>query len=154
MIYHQIKTMEYIKDSYFVAVKAFLIDNEGRLLILKDIYDDGWDIPGGRLRQEDFETPLADVLKRKMSEEVGEDVKYELGEPAVFIRHERLEDALNERRRIFAIGYQAKYLGGEIKLGQYIKDYKWVSIKDFVPEDYFVGGWLKGVKEFQEKFNK
>jgi len=146
--------MEYNKDSYFIAVKIFLINNQNELLIIKDIYDDGWDIPGGRLRQEDFETPLTEVVERKMLEEVGDKVKYELGEPAVFIRHERLEVGLNERRRIFAVGYQAKYLGGEIKLGQYIKDYRWVSLKDFVPEDYFVGGWLKGVKEFQEKFNQ
>jgi ADP-ribose pyrophosphatase YjhB (NUDIX family) len=142
------------KDLYFVAVKVFLQDSEGRLLIIKDVYDDGWDIPGGRLRPEDFTTPLADVVGRKMQEEVGEVVKYELGEPAVFIRHERLEVGLNERRRIFAVGYRAKYLGGEIKLGKYIRDYEWVSLETFVPEDYFTGGWLQGVKEFQLKYTK
>lgn len=146
--------MQQEKDTYFVAVKVFLVDDNDQLLIIKDIYDDGWDIPGGRLRIMDFDTPLEEVVERKMREEVGEDVQFDLGEPVVFIRHERFERASNDRRRIFAVGYQAKYLGGDIALGAYLREYKWVPLKDFVPEDYFVGGWLKGVKEFQEKLLK
>jgi hypothetical protein len=45
-------------------------------------------------------------------------------------------------------------LGGGIKLGEYLKEYRWVDLATFVPEDYFVGGWLKGVKEFQDTFRK
>jgi ADP-ribose pyrophosphatase YjhB (NUDIX family) len=142
----------YNKDLYFVAVKVFLVDNQNRLLIIKDIYDDGWDLPGGRLRPEDFFTPLEDVIVRKMKEEIGDVVKYKLGDPLVFFRHERFEVGVNEHRRIFAIGYQAKYLDGAIKLGEYKKDYKWVSLETFVPEEYFVGGWLQGVKEFVTRF--
>ena len=139
------------KDLYFVAVKVFLLDSHGRLLIIKDIYDDGWDLPGGRLRPVDFDAPLEEVVQRKMNEEVGDKVKYKLGKPVVFFRHERdevLASGNKEKRRIFAVGYEAEYLGGEIQLGDCLKDYKWVVIKDFKPEDYFIGGWLKGVQEY------
>lgn len=145
------------KDTYFIAVKVFLVDDADRLLIIKDIFDDGWDIPGGRLRKIDFDMVLEEVVKRKMEEELGSQVKYDLGKPIVFIRHERQEilpSGEKEQRRIFAIGYQAKYLSGEIKLGEYLKDYKWVALDTFAPEDYLIGGWLKGVKEFQAKFQK
>ena len=34
------------KDSYFVAVKVFLENKKKELLIIKDIFNDGWDLPG------------------------------------------------------------------------------------------------------------
>lgn len=142
--------MSHNKDLYFVAVKIFLEDGRGNFLITKDRFGD-WDIPGGRLRENDFETPLEEVVKRKMKEELGESVNYELGKPIVYMRHERneiLASGEREQRRIFAIGYQAQYLGGDIQLGGNHEKYEWVSRKDFKAEDYFTGGWLKGVQEY------
>ena len=142
------------KDTYFVAVKVFLVDDADRLLIIKDIYDDGWDIPGGRLRNVDFNAELSEVVNRKIKEELGSSIQYKLEDPVVFFRHERnelLASGKREKRRIFAIGYHTKYLGGDIQLGEYLKEYKWVPLKTLAPEDYFVGGWLKGVKEYLQK---
>lgn len=36
-------------------------------------------------------------------------------------------------------------------LGDHHDTYEWVDIKTFKPEEYFVGGWLVGVKEYQAK---
>lgn len=144
------------KDVYFVAVKAFLTDDSGRFLIMKDRFGD-WDILGGRLKEHEFETPLEVVLERKVKEEIGDVVQYKLGEPVVFMRHERneiLPSGEREKRRIFAVGYEAKYMSGEITMGKNHEKYEWVDIKTFEPEKYFTGGWLKGVKEFQAKYNK
>lgn len=144
------------KDQYFVAVKIFLEDQKGNFLITKDRFGD-WDIPGGRLRQNDFDTSLDDVVKRKLAEEVGTEVLYTLGEPIVFMRHERneiLPSGERAPRRIFAIGYEAIYTGGSIKLGSNHTEYKWVSPSDFKPEEFFTGGWLKGVKEYISRKKK
>jgi 8-oxo-dGTP diphosphatase len=141
------------KDTYFVAVKVFLEDGRGQLLALKDKFGD-WDLPGGRLREMDFATPLEEVIARKMQEEVGGDVRYRLGEPVVFMRHERVEASGTyggQKRRIFAIGYTATYMGGEIALGEYMEKFEWLPIDALVPEDYFAGGWLQGVKDYLEK---
>lgn len=135
------------KDLYYVAVKVFLEDN-GKLFIFKDKYGD-WDLPGGRLRKDEFETPLDQVIKRKMSEEIGDDVRYEIGKPMVFFRHERNEVGLGGQTiHIFAIGYEGKLLGGEIKLSELHTQMEWVDIASFKPEKYFTGGWLKGVQEY------
>ena len=139
------------KDLYFVAVKVFLEDGKGNFLITKDKFGD-WDIPGGRLRDQDFSTPLEKVAQRKMTEELGTEIVYELGKPILHMRHERdeiLSDGTREKRRIFAIGYSAVYKGGNITLGKNHEKHEWVSIKDFKPESYFKGGWLQGVKDFQ-----
>ena len=142
--------MSSAKDTYFVAVKLFLEDSDGRLLITKDKFGD-WDLPGGRLRENYFDVPLEKIAERKIVEELGKDVKYELGAPVVFMRHERdeiLPSGGREKRRIFAVGYKAKYLGGLIELGKNHEKYEWVSLDNFKPEEYLKGGWLKGVKDY------
>ena len=135
------------KDLYFVAVKLFLRKGN-KLLITHDVWD-AWDLVGGRLRREDFDTPLEQVVKRKITEELGNDVQYKLGGPVVFFRHERKEAGLGGQLvRIFAVGYEAEYLKGEIRLWQHHDKMEWVDIDTFKPEDYFEGGWLKGVQEY------
>lgn len=138
------------KDLYFVAMKLLLRDGD-KLLITHDIFGE-WDIPGGRIKPDEFEKPLESVIERKVREELGPEVKYKLGEPKVFFRHERNEHGIDGKRvRIFAVGYEAEYLGGDIKLGKHHDKMEWVDIKSFKPEDYFVGGWLKGIKEYLAK---
>lgn len=136
-----------IRDLYYVAVKLLLRDGD-KLLITHDIFGD-WDLPGGRIRANEFETPLEKVIARKIAEELGAGVKYELGQPVVFFRHERHEqDQGGKKVRIFAVGYQAEYVGGELKLGEHHDQYQWVDTKTFKPVGYFTGGWLRGVQDY------
>lgn len=135
------------KDLYFVAVKVLLRD-KNKLLITHDIFGD-WDIPGGRIKKDEFDTPLEAIIARKLREELGGAVEYQLGEPKVFFRVERAEHGLEGQMvRIFAVGYEAVYKGGEIELGAHHDRMEWVDIKTFKPENYFTGGWLKGVQEY------
>lgn len=134
------------KDLYFVAVKLLLRQGD-KLLITHDVFG-AWDIPGGRIKKDEFEAPLESVIERKIKEELGPEVKYRLDEPKVFFRHERKEQKLGEMVRIFAIGYEAEYLGGEIQLGDHHDKFGWVDVTSFKPEDYFTGGWLKGLQEY------
>lgn len=141
---------QYDKDLYFVAVKL-LIRNGQKLLITHDIYG-SWDLPGGRIKKDEFKASLRSVIKRKINEELGSDFKYSYGDPTVFFRVERNEHCLdNKTVRIFGIGYDAMYEGGEIKLGEHHDTYEWVDVHTFNPEDYFVDGWLEGVKEYLAK---
>ena len=136
------------KDLYFVAVKVFL-RRGNTFFIFKDGFGQ-WDLPGGRIRYDEFRKPLEAVIKRKMKEEIGSAVTYKLGKPFVFMRHERKEKMPHgtDKARIFAIGYEAKFLGGKIALPAHHVLYEWVPIKTFKPERYFKGGWLEGVKTF------
>jgi ADP-ribose pyrophosphatase YjhB (NUDIX family) len=135
------------KDLYFVAVKVFM-EKDGKLLIMKDSFG-CWDLPGGRIKPDEFETPMEGIVDRKMKEELGGQIKYEIGKPIVFMRHERVETAPgNPMVRIFAVGYEGKLKEGEIKLSSRHTEILWVDLKNFRPEDYFSGGWLKGVQEY------
>jgi len=135
------------KDTYFVAVKVFL-EKGGKFLIIKDNFGD-WDLPGGRLTRDEFETPLESIIARKMTQEVGPEVRYEVGKPLLFFRHERVEAAPgNPTVRIFAIGYQATWKSGDVKLSERHTELLWADPTTFKPKDYFKGGWLKGVQEY------
>ena len=134
------------KDLYHVAVKLLLRDGE-KLLITHDIFG-AWDLPGGRIKKDEFETSIDSIIARKMKEEIGEAVQYKLGEPKVFFRVERIEHNTQETVRIFAIGFAAEYLGGEIELGKHHDKMEWVDVNIFKPENYFTGGWLTGVEEY------
>lgn len=140
------------KDVYFVAVKLLLRDGD-KLLVTHDIFG-AWDIPGGRIKKDEFNKPLEDVIARKMHEELGEQVKYELGRPMTFFRVERVEQLQEGGEmpvRIFAVGYEAHYKGGEITLGKNHDEYRWVDVHDFKPETLFEGGWLVGLQTYLER---
>lgn len=138
------------KDTYFVAVKALLRGGDD-LLITHDVFGQ-WDIPGGRLTPDDFDLPLETVLARKLREELGDGVRYELGDPCSFFRHERSEHGLGGRRiRIFAVGFEARYLGGPIALGPHHDRYVWVEAATFPADEYFVDGWLTGMRAYQQR---
>ncbi len=135
------------KDLYYVAVKLFL-ERAGALLILKDVHG-GWDLPGGRLLRREFSVPLTRVVARKLREELGAALRYRLGEPKVFLRHQRREHVVGRPAvRIFAVGYQASFLGGSIKLSRRHSEFAWVPLRGLRPEQYFRGGWLTGVREY------
>ncbi len=134
------------KDLYHIAVKV-LLRKGGNLLITHDVFGE-WDIPGGRIKPDEFEKPLEKIVKRKINEELGHDVEYELEKPVIFFRHERTEHTTKLPVRIFAVGYDAIYKNGDIKLGGNHDKYEWVDIATFKPEEYFTGGWLKGLQEY------
>lgn len=144
------------KDQYYVAVKLFL-EKEGKLFIFKDKWGD-WDLPGGRIRKHEFDTPIEKIIERKMKEEVGEQVVYKLGSPIVTMRHERTEqvpgDGTKPTIRIFAVGYAAELIEGEPRLGDHHIEMMWVDPISFNPERYFTGGWLKGVQDYIALKNK
>lgn len=135
------------RDLYYVAVKVLLV-KDGKFFIFKDKFGD-WDLPGGRIRKDEFETPMEEVIARKMREELGDEITYAIGKPIVFFRHERSEaDRGGETVRIFGIGYEATLTGGKIKMSDLHTQSEWVDIKTFDPKPYFTGGWLKGVEEY------
>ena len=139
------------KDLYNIALKV-LLRKDDTLLITHDIFKH-WDLPGGRILPEEFQANFVDIIARKMREELGGKVEYVLGQPKAFFRVERIEDT-DKTVRIFAIGYEAQYLGGEISLGDHHDKMEWVSAMNFNPEDYFEAGWLKGMQEYQALLGK
>lgn len=137
-----------LKDPYFIAVKVFL-ERGDTFLIMKDKFG-AWDLPGGRIKKFEFETSLPAILERKLREELGTNFSYQVDPmPSVLMRHERIEASPgNPTVRIFGLGYSARLVSGEPELSDAHTEMIWVETATFIPEDYFTGGWLTGVKEY------
>lgn len=71
----------------------------------------------------------------------------------IFFRAERIENSTGQLVRIFAIGYDSEYIGGQLQLGDHHDKMELVNIDKFDPKEYFEGGWLAGVQEYINKFN-
>lgn len=66
--------------NYHISLKVLL--KKGReYLFLKDARGEHYDLPGGRIDTNEHHIPLTAVLDREVREELGNDVKYVLGEP-------------------------------------------------------------------------
>lgn len=137
------------KITPYFAYKVFLRDGD-KLLITHDIFGD-WDLPGGRVQIGEFGGSHQDVIHRKMAEELGDDVKYELGDFQTIFQVTRHEHNLDKEVQILALGYAAVYRGGEIKLGDHHDKMEWVNVTSFNPANYFTGGWLKGVQNYLDQ---
>ncbi len=71
------------KELFFVAVKIFFTF-KGKLLVLKDKFGQ-WDLSGGRIKINEFNKPLTSIVKRKIIEELGEQIKYQVNnQPDIF----------------------------------------------------------------------
>ena len=137
------------KDVYLIAVKA-LFRSGNKILLTHDIWDQ-WDLPGGRIKKDEFEKPLESVLERKLKEELGSSIKYKIGEPKTFFRVKRIEHLETGGEmtvKIFGIGYEVEYLGGKIILGSHHDNMKWFSIEELNPEEYLKGGWENGLNDY------
>lgn len=118
-------------ENYHIALKAF-VRKVGDVLILDDAYGKKCDLPGGRIGVGEFEAPLEEILKREIAEELGPDFKYKNNGPVAFFRHRRPENTLEGKPevRIFMIGFELEYLGGEIALSHEHSGWRWVPLAE------------------------
>lgn len=108
-----------------VAAKAFIVDDEERLLILKREPEnvqmpEAWELGGGRL--EPGENPF-EGLKREVMEETG--LEIEVQRP-LSVRHFTRKDG----QVITMLVFVCKPLGKEVKLSKEHTEFEWIPVKE------------------------
>ncbi len=107
-----------------ITIKAVVIDNNNRVLLLKrakhEINGGKWDLPGGTL--EEGET-IKEALKREVKEETGADI--EIGNIIKVSEFDKKHEEFNKRK---SLRYLAYYNSGKISLSDEHKTYKWIDI--------------------------
>lgn len=147
--------MQHNPDWYNVSLKIFLINQKGELLALKAAPTGSmagfYDFPGGRINDDEFNTPYEILIQRELAEEIGAQVKYELRlKPVSFSHHAYYSQRQGKEIRLLWLCFEAKYLGGEINISQEHADYKWLDLQQINLEDYFTAGPLEAVKRYLE----
>ena len=128
-----------------LAVKSFIVNNDGKLLMLKrdnkDLHTPGeWEIPGGRLTS--GEDPF-EGLKRETLEETG--LNIEILNP-MRIHHFTRDDG----QKITMVTFLCKPLSNDIKLSEEHSEHSWVDVDE--AKDKIHPSFLDEIKVFKELF--
>ena len=128
-----------------LAVKSFIINNKGELLIIKrdsnDIHCAGdWEIPGGRL--DPGEDPF-EGLKRETKEETGLDI--EIKHP-IRIHHFTREDG----QKITLISFFCRPLSNSVKLSKEHTHHEWCNLDE--AQTKLHEAFVKDINVFKENF--
>ena len=103
------------------------------------------DLPGGRIDNVEYETPLSEVLAREIREELGE-ITYKVGKPVFqYRRHSNATGVY-----VFITVYEAEFLSGKIRLSQEHSDYEWINPKThaFMIEEFYHEEELAAFKKY------
>ncbi len=130
-----------------VSLKIILKNEEGEILVLKTREESSlfgfYDLPGGRIKEDEIETPFEEILAREIAEELGENVEYEIKiKPVAIARHASLSGQL------FWVFFEALYKKGEIKISAEHSGYRWEKLNGENLERFFIKGSLEGMRNY------
>lgn len=125
-------------DIFRMAVKAFIRNEKGEILILKeaDEYSDGtnsgkWQIPGGRIEPgESYDKALKREIKEETDLEIEIESPFTVGEWRPKIRGQKFQ--------IVAVFFISNKTSGKVSLSEEHSDYKWIDPKN-PPSLDFIG---------------
>jgi 8-oxo-dGTP pyrophosphatase MutT (NUDIX family) len=141
-------------DYYQLSLKVIMTNDNNEILALGGMpngsYAGFYDLPGGRVDKDEFTTPLTDILKREIKEELGE-INYTLKpEPVAVGRHllSASISGLPEDVHVLYLFFEAKFISGEIKISDEHLDYKWFDLTKHKPSELFKSGNLEGINMY------
>lgn len=134
-------------QNYQVALKVFLKNKNDEILILENPshFENAWyfDVPGGRIDEDEFSTWYEEILRREINEEIWSEVEYSLSMTPVSMWRFQFKQT-----RIFMIFFEAQYISGDIEFSEEHASYKWVKFANINLEEYFLSWMLEWVKNY------
>lgn len=101
------------------------------------------------MNEEEFFEDYEKIIRREVTEEIGEDAKFEIIlKPVSFSRNSYYSKRQQKEIRIFQIYFEAIYISDEIKTSQEHSEYKWLNLKNVKLDDYFTKGPLEAVERY------
>lgn len=152
------KNMKKENDFYQVSLKI-LLKNKGKILALKSAkygsYANYYDLPGGRIDTDEFETNFTEIINREVAEEIG-DVKFKYRQNPVATGRHLIPGSITSSGKdihVMYLFFEAEYLSGEIKISDEHIGYEWFDLSKINLTEYFVSGILEGIKMYINKLN-
>jgi len=109
---------------FFVGVKAVIVSPAGEILLLKSSAHDFWDVPGGRI--DDNET-IEQALLRELSEELPSHTRPRVGE---LLNAYRVPGSIKDDLGLVLLFYRvAVDFDGDIKLSSEHTTFEWMSLE-------------------------
>lgn len=111
-------------NSIVVAVTCFVLDEQGRVLLIRRTDNGLWALPGGA---QDFGEYIAETAVRETREEAGIDIEV-VDVVGIYTNPNHVvEYDDGEVRQQFSICFRARYLGGEPTTSDESAEVRWVD---------------------------
>src|SRR5262249_54250473 len=111
-------------NSIVVAVTAFVVGHDDRLLLVRRTDNDLWALPGGA---QEIGEAIAQTVARETKEEAGVDVEA-VGVVGIYTNPNHVvEFSDGEVRQQFSICFRGRYLGGDIRPSMETSEVRWVA---------------------------
>jgi mutator protein MutT len=141
--------MDKNKISY-IGVKALIVNNEGKVLITQEptyfVGGGKWELPGGKIANGEENTPLEEILKREIEEELGNQFKVKIGEIIDVMRRPWNKPGASADQVMLAV-FKCTYVGGEIKLSEENINSAWVTKAD-ISKYEFIPGYVPVLEKY------
>lgn len=142
------------RDFYQVSLKLILNNDKGKTLLLKaqnrDTYAGFYDLPGGRINEDEFNVPLPEIVRREVEEEIGA-VQYDLNPKPVAVARHLIPANISVHKRdvhVLYILYEGHFQAGEITISREHQGFDWVDLNKIELDKYLKSGNLEGVKMY------
>lgn len=147
------------KDFYQVSLKVILKNNKDEILVLnadpKGSYAGYYDLPGGRIDDNEFTIPYAQIIQREILEELG-NAKISVNPKPVAIGRHLIPAAMSAEKKdlhVFYVFFEANLISGDIKISDEHIGFRWINLDEQEPSKLFKSGTLEGINMyFNNKF--
>lgn len=142
------------KDLYQISLKLLLKNAAGETLIL-NAHPDGtyaafYDLPGGRIDEPEIHTPIEDILRREVSEELGA-VTFTCKQKPVALGRHVVPAELSPNGKelhVMYIFFEGTMTGGEITISEEHIGTRWVDLRSCNLKELFISGILEGIEQY------
>jgi 8-oxo-dGTP pyrophosphatase MutT (NUDIX family) len=145
------------KDFYQISLKLLLKNSQGEILGLKGVdngsYAGFYDLPGGRIDTDEFNTDFSKILDREIKEEIG-NIIYHLNTTPVAVGRHLVPASMTSAKQdihILYLFFKAEYIKGDLRLSNEHLGYKWFNLQDVELTTYFISGILEGINMYMMK---
>jgi 8-oxo-dGTP diphosphatase len=129
-------------QKFHVGIKAFVLNGQEELLLLRESTTGQWELPGGRIDVGEELLPQENVLRREFREELGPDVRVKVGPLALtWVRERKPGDF------VFLVGRFCRFESGVPTLSEEHDAWAWVAERELAGLD-LAHGYREALAEF------
>ena len=143
-----------IKNATFEVSLKFVIKNKKGEVLLLEMPDNDqmagfYDLPGGRIKENERKKPFGEIIERELREEIGERAVIDLNSiPVAIGRHDYISKEDNQEKQILWVFFEGIFKAGEIIVSSEHTGYTWVFLTKENLAEYFVKGPLEGMYHY------
>jgi 8-oxo-dGTP pyrophosphatase MutT (NUDIX family) len=131
-------------ERYQISLKVILLKGSLFLALRENKPGGVFDLPGGRIDDSEFSTPLGDIISREINEELGA-LEYELDEKPDSYGRKRIQRGSDKGTPILQLFFAARYIGGAITLSAEHTEFKWLERSAVDAGEMFADGIRDGL---------